>query len=264
MAALPPMARAAAPRGFKDRLAVRAVQLGFLAAILLLWYLMTANGAINPLLLPPFTGVVRQFLRVVAAGDFIADLRTTVYELLMALAIALVCGGTVGYLTSRTRFRIRVFDPLLSGLYSVPGIVIYPLYVLFFGLGPPSKIAIGATIAFFPVALSTMTAFGTVDPVLVRAAKSMGASDWQLFRYVLLPAAFPLIVTGVRMGIIIAFLAIIGSETIASLSGLGHQIVTFAESMNMTVMFAYIVFVILIALLLNGFVSSLEARAQRR
>src|SRR6185312_7920848 len=153
MAALPPMARAAAPRGFKDRLAVRAVQLGFLAAILLLWYLMTANGAINPLLLPPFTGVVRQFLRVVAAGDFIADLRTTVYELLMALAIALVCGGTVGYLTSRTRFRIRVFDPLLSGLYSVPGIVIYPLYVLFFGLGPPSKIAIGATIAFFPVAL---------------------------------------------------------------------------------------------------------------
>src|SRR6185312_15455582 len=196
---------------------------------------------------------VRQFLRVVAAGDFIADLRTTVYELLMALAIALVCGGTVGYLTSRTRFRIRVFDPLLSDLYSVPGIVIYPLYVLFFGLGPPSKIAIGATIAFFPVALSTMTAFGTVDPVLVRAAKSMGASDWQLFRYVL-PAAFPLIVTGVRMGIIIAFLAIIGSETIASLSGLGHQIVTFAESMNMTVMFAYIVFVILIALLLNGFV----------
>jgi ABC-type nitrate/sulfonate/bicarbonate transport system permease component len=264
MAALPPTARAPAPRSLTDRLAVRGVQLGFLAAILLLWYLVTANGAINPLLLPSFTGVVRQFVKIVAAGDFWGELRTTVYELLMAFAVALVCGSTVGYLTSRTRFRIRIYDPLLSGLYSVPGIVIYPLYVLFFGLGPPSKIAIGATIAFFPVALSTMTAFGTVDPVLVRAAKSMGASDWQLFRYVLLPAAFPLIVTGVRMGIIIAFLAIIGSETIASLSGLGHQIVTFAESMNMNSMFAYIVFVILIALALNAFVSTLEARAQRR
>src|SRR5579864_2699867 len=123
-----------AGRGLKDRLAVRAVQLGFLGAILLLWYLVTAHGSINPLLLPPFTGVVRQFLRIVAAGDFLDELRTTVYELLMALAIALSLGSTVGYLTSRTRFRIRIYDPLLSGLYSVPGIVIYPLYVLFFGL----------------------------------------------------------------------------------------------------------------------------------
>jgi ABC-type nitrate/sulfonate/bicarbonate transport system permease component len=256
--------RAGGARAFKDRLAVRGVQFGFLAVILLVWYLVTAHSSISPLLLPPLTGVVQQFIKIVGAGDFWPELRTTVYELTVAFLIALTSGCTVGYLTSRTRFRIRVFDPLLSGLYSVPGIVIYPLYVLFFGLGPGSKIAIGATIAFFPMALSTMTAFGTVDPVLVRAAKSMGASDWQLFRYVLMPAAFPLMMTGIRMGFIIAFLAIIGSETIASLSGLGHQIVTFAESMNMTAMFAYIVFVIIIALMLNSLVSSIEARGRGR
>jgi ABC-type nitrate/sulfonate/bicarbonate transport system permease component len=256
--------RPRASRAFRGRLAVRGVQLGFLAAILLVWYLVTANGAISPLLLPPITGVAQQFVKIVVAGDFWGELETTVYELTMAFSIALVTGCGVGYLASRSRFRIRVFDPLLSGLYSVPGIVIYPLYVLFFGLGPPSKIAIGATIAFFPMALNTITAFGTVDQVLIRAAKSMGASDWQLFRFVLMPAAFPIMMTGVRMGFIIAFLAIIGSETIASLSGLGHQIVTFAESMNMTAMFAYIVFVIMIALLLNSVVSSIEARGRRR
>jgi ABC-type nitrate/sulfonate/bicarbonate transport system permease component len=256
--------RSPARRAVRDRLAVRGVQLGFLAAVLLLWYVVTANGAISPLLLPPLTGVAQQFVKIVVAGDFWPELGTTVYELAMAFLIALILGSGVGYLASRTRFRLKVFDPLLSGLYSIPGIVIYPLYVLFFGLGSPSKIAIGATIAFFPMALNTMTAFGAVDPVLVRAARSMGASNWQLFRFVLVPAAFPIMMIGIRMGFIIAFLAIIGSETIASLAGLGHQIVTFAESMNMNAMFAYIVFVILIALVLNSAVSSIEARGRQR
>ena len=100
--------------------------------------------------------------------------------------------------------------------------------------------------------------------MLVVAARSMGASDVQLFRYVLLPAALPIIVTGMRMGFTVALLSIIGSETIASLAGLGHRIVYLAEGMEMAPMFAYIVFVVAIAGLLNMLVSTLEARGRRR
>jgi ABC-type nitrate/sulfonate/bicarbonate transport system permease component len=164
---------------------------------------------------------------------------------------------------SRTRYRIRVFEPLFAAIYAVPIILFLPLYVLFFGLGPASKIALGATISFFPIALATIAGFGNVDRTLVTAARSMGASDYQLFRYVLLPAALPIILTGMRMGFTVALLSIIGSEAIASLAGLGHRIVHLAEAMEMTRMFAYIVFVVAIAAILNTAVSALEARGRR-
>jgi ABC-type nitrate/sulfonate/bicarbonate transport system permease component len=135
--------------------------------------------------------------------------------------------------------------------------------VLFFGLGPASKIALGATISFFPVVINTIAGFGNVERVFVTAARSMGASDYHLFRYVLLPAALPVILTGLRMGFTTALLSIIGSETLASLAGLGHRIVHLAEAMEMARMFAYIVFVIAIAVALNAIVSNLEARGRR-
>jgi ABC-type nitrate/sulfonate/bicarbonate transport system permease component len=91
----------------------------------------------------------------------------------------------------------------------------------------------------------------------------MGASDYQMFRYVLLPAALPIILTGMRIGFTVALLSIIGSEAIASLAGLGHRIVHLAEAMEMTRMFAYIAFVVAIAAILNTLVSSLERRAGR-
>jgi ABC-type nitrate/sulfonate/bicarbonate transport system permease component len=92
----------------------------------------------------------------------------------------------------------------------------------------------------------------------------MGASDYQLFRWVLLPAAFPIILTGLRIGFTVALLSILGSETIASLAGLGHRIVHLGEGMDMARMFAYIAFAVAIALILNTVTSSLEARARRR
>ena len=111
--------------------------------------------------------------------------------------------------------------------------------------------------------INTIAGFGHVDRLYVTAARSMGASDYHLFRYVLLPAAFPVILTGLRMGFTVALLSIIGSETLAALAGLGHRIVQLAEAMEMARMFAYIVFVIAIAAGLNAAVSALEARWRR-
>ena len=90
----------------------------------------------------------------------------------------------------------------------------------------------------------------------------MGANDVQMFRYVLFPAALPVMLAGLRMGFTVALLSVIGSETIASLAGLGHRIVNLAENMEMARMFAYIVFVVAIAAFLNTVVSTLEARGR--
>ena len=246
------------------RFASRAVQVTFLIALLVLWYLATTRWRVSPLLLPNPVVVLRDFWSILTTGEFIGDLRVTLTELVSAFGIAASSGLLVGYLISRSQYRIQVFEPLFAGIYSVPIILFLPLYVLLFGLGPASKIALGATISFFPIALNTIAGFGYVERTLVTAARSMGASDLQLFRYVLLPAALPIILTGMRMGFTVALLSIIGSETIASLAGLGHRIVYLAEGMEMAPMFAYIVFVVAIAAILNTLVSALEARGRRR
>ena len=245
-----------------QRLASRGVQAAFLIVLVALWYLATSRWHVSPILLPSPVAVLFQLWDIVSTGEFVGDLAVTLRELAAAFGIAVTGGILVGYLVSRSHYRIRVFEPLFAGIYAIPIILFLPLYVLFFGLGPASKIALGATISFFPIALNTIAGFGYVDKAFVAAARSMGASDYQLFRYVLLPAALPVILTGMRIGFTVALLSIIGSETIASLAGLGHRIVHLAEGMEMARMFAYIAFVVAIAAVLNALVSTLEARAR--
>lgn len=246
------------------RLASRAVQIGVLLAVLLLWYLATNYWGVNRLLLPQPQAVWRQFVDVIKSGNYLPDLWVTAIEFVCAFLISMTTGTVTGYFVSRSRYLVRVFEPLFAGIFSIPIILFLPLYVLFFGLGLASKIALGATISFFPIVLSTIAGFSNVDRTLVTAARSMGASDYQMSRYVLLPAALPVILGGLRMGFTIALLSILGSETIASLAGLGHHIVELAEDMEMSRMFAYIVFVVMIVALLNGAVSFLEACGRRQ
>jgi ABC-type nitrate/sulfonate/bicarbonate transport system permease component len=245
------------------RIGSRAVQIGFLLVLLLLWYLATNEWGVNHLLLPNPVAVWHQFVDLLKSGAYLPDLRVTATEFVVAFLLAMVSGSVTGYFVSRSRFLIRVFEPLFAGIYSIPIILLLPLYVLFFGLGLASKIALGATISFFPITLATIAGFGGVEPTLVKAARAMGASNYQMFRYVLLPAALPVILGGLRIGFTVALLSILGSETIASLAGLGHQIVSLAEDMEMSSTFAYIAFVVILVALLNSFVSYLEARGRR-
>jgi ABC-type nitrate/sulfonate/bicarbonate transport system permease component len=244
-------------------IAQRLVQLGFVASVGILWQVITARGNVSPLLLPTLSSVYHEFLVLAAAGTFWPDLGVTLYELAAAFLIASVAGTVIGYLISRSGYAIKVFDPLLAGIYAIPAILLFPLYVLYLGIGPASKIAMGATIAFFPVVLNTTAGLHYVDRIYVTAARSMGASSWQMFWNVMLPAAFPVVLTGLRIGLISAFLSILGTETIASFSGLGHRIVELGENMDTASMFAYIIFVILISITLNSAVSLAERWGRR-
>jgi ABC-type nitrate/sulfonate/bicarbonate transport system permease component len=251
------------PRRSREWIGSRVVQLGFLTTLIVLWHLATTSWGVSGILLPRPAAVLHELMGEFKAGRFIADLSVTLSELLIAFSVSAVTGTLTGYGLSRSQYLTRVFDPLFSGIYAIPVILFFPLYVLFFGLGPPSKIAMGITISFFPIALNTMAGFGNVEKKFIVAARSMGCSNSQLFRWVLLPAAAPVIVTGLRMGFILAFLSILGSETIGSLSGLGHRIVMLAEGMDTARMYAYIAFAVAIAVLLNMSVSFFEARARR-
>ncbi len=246
------------------RLASRGVQVGFLVGLFVVWLLATDVWRVSSILLPNPFDVWHQLVQVIRSGEFIPDLRVTLSEFAAAFVIATILGVTIGYFISRSPYLVRVFEPLFAAVYAIPIILFLPLYVMIWGLGPASKIALGATISFFPIVLNTVVGFGNVDRTLTSAARSMGASNMQMFLHVLLPGALPVVLAGLRMGFTVALLSVIGSETIASLAGLGHRIVNLAENMDMARMFAYIVFVVAIVAILNAGLSMIEARARWR
>ena len=244
-------------------LAQRAVQVGFLVVAGLAWQISVSTGRVNPLILPPLATVGKQFWSLIASGRFWPDLSVTLTELIAAFVLAAVSGCGIGYAISRSAFSVRVFDPLLATIYAVPAILLYPMYVLFFGIGPGSKIAIGCTIAFFPIVLSTITGFSNVNRSLLAAARSMGASGVQMFADVMLPASFPIVLAGLRLGLVIALLSILGAETISSLSGVGHEISSLAENFETATMFAWVFIAVLLAFTLNALATAIERRAWR-
>lgn len=227
-----------------------------------LWHIGSSTGYLDPLIVPSLSSIAVALGALLGQGALWPAAGVTLFELAIAFALAAAAALATGFIISRSPLAVRVFDPLLAGLYAVPTILLYPSYLLFFGIGPPSKIALGATMAFFPIVLATIAGFAYVAPLRVRAARSMGASAPQLFWYVLLPEAFPVVLAGLRMGLVLGFLAILGGETLTSNAGLGHQIVTAAESLEPPKMFAYITVAVALAAALNALTSYAERRAK--
>jgi ABC-type nitrate/sulfonate/bicarbonate transport system permease component len=247
----------------RERLWTRLVQIGFFVALLAAWSVESHLHLINPILFPRIENVATQFAKVVTSPLTLTDIWTTMSTFAAAYGIAIVAGIGIGYVVSTSRLFTKAYEPVLAALYTVPLLIFFPTFILLFGIGVKSKIALGASAAFFPIALNTIAGFNGVDRNLRIAAVSFGASRLQMVRRVLLPGAFPLIVTGLRIAFIPCFAAVLAGEIIASDSGLGHQISQNAQMMETARMFAYVFLVIMIAAIFNVTLSRWEARRGR-
>lgn len=246
------------PRVSGTGLASFAVQAGFVVTVFAFWFFASELQVISPLALPHPGAVWREFTKLLASGDFLPDLMLTLSEVAIAFTAAAIAGLLLGYAIARSPALVRIFEPLLSSLNSIPAVMFVPLFVLLFGLGMSSKVVMGLLTGFFPVVLNTIAGFSNIEPIYLKAARSMGASQSQLFRRVLLPSALPVILTGLRMGFIVAFLSILGAEAIGSYAGLGHRIVENAETLAIPRMFAFIAFAIIVAAMINLLLNALE------
>lgn len=238
----------------------RTVQMAFGVVALGLWYLIAHTGAVSPIFLPAPRDVFSALITLVQTGEFWGAIRVTLTTIGLAYALAAVAGVFTGWLLTRSRLLTRAFEPVVSAIFAVPITLFFPLFILFFGIGPESKLAYGAVYGFFPIALNTVAAFAHVDRRLVDAARSMGIGQAGILRHVLLPAAFPVILTGLRIGFFICFASVLGGEAISSASGIGHKIALSAELFEPAQMYAWIVCVVVTALGLSAAVSAIERR----
>jgi ABC-type nitrate/sulfonate/bicarbonate transport system permease component len=152
--------------------------------------------------------------------DLPASLERVVFGFLLASGLGIFWG----IMTGAVKWLYWTVHPLLEFLRPVPPLALFPVFLLWFGIGEMSKILFTALVAFFPIYLNTFDAVLHVDPMLIRAAGAFGASRRQIFFHVILPAAAPGIFVGLRLGYAVAWFALVATELIAASSGLGYRI----------------------------------------
>lgn len=208
--------------------------------VVLAWEAVSRLGLVSTDLLPPFSQVVTAFVGLVRDGSLLQNGVQSIWRALAGFAAAVLVGSALGAamaLSPRTRTAV---NPLVQIFYPLPKSALIPLVLVWFGLGDLSKMFLVFLGCLLPMILSTFNGLKGVDPVLVWSARSLGASYSQLVREVLLPAAMPQILTGVRTTIAFMFLLMVSSELVIATNGLGFLIGTLGDNGAYPAMFAVI------------------------
>ena len=211
------------------RLAGAATRTGSVLLFFALWWAFSFANAhwirlFNPLLLPGPEAVLATGIDLTRSGELPRDILASLSRVVQGFLLAAVGGVLIGTLVARSRLLERLFEPMIELLRPIPPLAFLPMMVLWFGIGEGSKIAFIAYAAFFPIFTTTVEGMKFVDPLLLRAAATLGANRREIFRHVVLPAALPSIITGLRLAFALSFFVIVAAEFIAADSGLGYLI----------------------------------------
>jgi ABC-type nitrate/sulfonate/bicarbonate transport system permease component len=232
-----------------------------LLVVILLLALWEIGGRLgNPLFVSPPSVVLTHGAEIFTQPGVQRALFTTFWELAVAFAIAVVVGLVVGLAVVARRFAYRNVFPLVLMVYAVPQVTVLPLFVLYLGSGPASKIAFGVSHGMFPVIINVVAGVIGVRPILLTSAKSMGASRWQIFKRITFPYMVPSLFTGMRLGMSATLLGVIIAELYVSSGGIGFYTVQFTESFHPDRLFALIGALALMAIIVNETVRRAELR----
>jgi NitT/TauT family transport system permease protein len=235
-----------------------AVRLAAICVTLIGWELI--GRQINPLFMSYPTAIAQAGWTMLASGELGAALASSLRTLALGFSLASVIGILLGLLIGRYRLFDAATDWLVNALYATPMIAIIPLVVLWFGLGDAAKLFIVSLITVFPVLINTAAGVRNVPAELIDVAASLGASEAQLFRKIIMPSAMPYMMTGLRLGIGRAIIAMVASEFFTALTGLGALIVKYGNQYDTASMFVPILLLMAMGILLTGLVRRAEER----
>jgi ABC-type nitrate/sulfonate/bicarbonate transport system permease component len=238
------------------------VRLGAVALLLIVWEI-AARWFIDPLFISPPSRVLLSLGTVWHTNGVPAALRLTLFELAVAFSIAVVIGLTIGLAVGLRPFARRSLMPIILLLYGLPQITILPLFILYFGIGPASKIAFGVTHGMFPITIAIVAGVQNLKPILLVSARSMGASRWQILRWVVFPHMIPSFFAGMRLGMSGALLGVLLAELYVSTAGIGHFTTMFTENFDPTKLFGLVAMLATMAIMLNEIVRRAETRFSR-
>ncbi|MFZ1105006.1 MAG: ABC transporter permease [Hyphomicrobiaceae bacterium] len=230
---------------------VAAIRLGLAATVVALWEAASASGLFYRDVIPSLLAIGRALGTLAVSADFYGHLAVSLMEIAQALAIGSGLGIAVGLALGGSRFLSRAFEPYLYYLGPTPKIVFFPVMIMWFGVGPASKVALGALSCFFPVVLMVAAGMRQIDPVLIRVGRSFHASPLQMALKVHLPAMRASILNGVRLGLGVAVVVTVLAETKLSSAGIGYLIMRAYAVFDMPRLYAMLIVLFALAIAAN-------------
>jgi len=235
-----------------------------LAALVLLWETAPRLGWIDIQFFPPPSAIVRVGWELAASGELASHVAASLWRTFQGLAAAVVAAISIGFVLGGGFPRLTNFlRPLLKLLGQINAFSLFPLFVLFFGIGELAKFSIIFWSCLWPILFTTIAGVQGVEPLLVKSARSMGSGRLTLFARVLLPAALPSIFSGVRIGASVAFLMLIAAEMIGASQGLGWLVHNAQVNSLIPRLFLAAVLIALFSMSLNYGIRWLEGRVIR-
>jgi NitT/TauT family transport system permease protein len=230
-------------------------------AFFAIWEALPRLGLIDPLFLPAFSTTIKTLFDLIVSGKLLLHVLVSLQRSLAGFGLAVLVAVPLGFLMGwYSRFE-RYTDLLMQSLRNTSTFALLPIFLLLLGLGEASKIAIIFYGASWQLLMNTISGVKSVDPIYIKAAKSMGVTDRDLFRKVILPASIPSIVVGARMGAKIALMVVIAAEMIGAKTGLGFFIQNAQFNFMIPEMYAGILTLAILGLAINYLLVWFEKKA---
>jgi NitT/TauT family transport system permease protein len=227
-------------------------------SLAILWEIV--GRAMDSTLIPPLSQIAAAWWKLLSSGKLLANLSMSLTTLAIGFLLAVFVGVIVGLLMGRFRAVEHFLDLYVNALMSAPTTAFVPVLILWFGLGVESRIAVVFLFAVFVIIINTMTGVKQVDTVLVEMARSFGAKEREIFFKIILPAALPAIMAGLRLGIGRAVKGMVTAEMLLTLTGIGAMIMQYGSAFATDSLFAVILTVLLVALVTMKAVQWLDRR----
>ena len=219
--------------------------------VVALWYAVAWSGFINPALLPTPHQVAAKGWELLTAQRLPIDILMSTQRVAIGVALGIALAVPVGFLLGWYRDVRRFLDPLLNFFRALPPIALIPLVIVYFGIGEPAKIVILFYASFFAGVIVMYEGIAQISPIYVRVARTLGATDSEIFRRVIVPLTVPHMLTALRVALGVAWATLVASELIAAQQGLGALIQNASSFFQLDIIYVGIICIGLIALAMD-------------
>jgi len=242
---------------------IRFARLVLIAILIAAWEIYGRAFANSSYFAPPSQVLLVLWPKVLGDPRVRFAVELALLEVVAAFVLSIVAGVVIGVLIGLTDLGRRAFYPLILLLYAIPQVIMIPLFMLGFGIGPAGKIAFGFSHGIFPIIVNTVAGMRNVNPALVRGTEALGASRIAVIRYVILPHMVTTLFASMRLAMTMTLLGVILAELFVSTAGIGYFTQLFAESFSPAPLFALIGTLAVMAIILNELVRLAETRFTR-
>jgi NitT/TauT family transport system permease protein len=239
---------------------VFTTQVAIIVGLLVLWEAGVRASVIDPFFFPAPSTIVARIAEWMATADFWTDLGITLLETILSFVIGIAIGTILGIWLGLTPFAADVFQPFIKVFNAIPRILLGPIFVIWFGLGLASKVALGVTLVLFVAFFNTFQGVREVNPVVLANARLLKASKSSLLRHVYLPSATTWILSSLRVSVGMAVMGAVVAEYLGSSAGLGHLIAQAEGVLDATGVFSGIIVLSVFVVALDAIVDRIEKR----